>query len=59
MTSRENNEETVKFFEENDYFNYPKEAVKFFKQGELPMMDKSCRRLKTKKYRMGIHRSNR
>lgn len=41
MTSRENNEETVKFFEENDYFNYPKEAVKFFKQGELPMMDKS------------------
>lgn len=38
MTSRENNDATVKFFEENNYFGYPKEAIKFFKQGELPMI---------------------
>ena len=39
MTSRENNKDTVDFFEEHNYFDYPKEAVKFFKQGELPMLD--------------------
>lgn len=39
MTSRENNKQTVEFFEENNYFNYPKEGVKFFIQGELPMVD--------------------
>ena len=39
MTSRENNNQTVEFFEENNYFNYPKEAIKFFIQGELPMLD--------------------
>lgn len=40
MTSRENNDDTVAFFEKNNYFGYPKEASNyFFKQGELPMMD--------------------
>lgn len=39
MTSRENNTQTEKFFKENNYFDYPKEAIKFFKQGELPMVD--------------------
>ena len=39
MTSRENNAQTVEFFESNNYFNYPKEAIKFFIQGELPMID--------------------
>ncbi len=39
MTSKENNEKTIDFFEENNYFEYPKEAIKFFKQGELPMID--------------------
>ena len=38
MTSRENNDATVKFFEENNYFGYPKDAIKFFTQGELPML---------------------
>ena len=38
MTSRENNNQTVDFFEKNNYFNYPKEAIKFFTQGELPMV---------------------
>ena len=39
MTSRENNSDTEKFFEEHNYFGYPKDAIKFFKQGELPMID--------------------
>ena len=41
MTSRENNNDTVKFFEENNYFNYNKNDVKFFVQGELPMLSTS------------------
>jgi len=39
MTSRENNAQTVEFFEKNNYFNYPKDSIKFFVQGELPMID--------------------
>lgn len=39
MTSKENNDETVKFFEENNYFGYPKDKITFFKQGELPITD--------------------
>ena len=39
MTSRENNDDTVKFFETHNYFGYPKDKVVFFKQGELPMVD--------------------
>ena len=38
MTSKQNNQATVEFFEENDYFEYPKEAIRFFEQGELPMI---------------------
>lgn len=40
MTSRENNEETIKFFEKNKYFGYQKDKnIFFFIQGELPMVD--------------------
>lgn len=39
MTSKENNDETINFFEKKNYFNYPKEAIFFFKQGELPMVN--------------------
>ncbi|MBO5179581.1 MAG: UTP--glucose-1-phosphate uridylyltransferase [Clostridia bacterium] len=39
MTSEANNDETVKFFEDNNYFGYSKEHIKFFKQGELPLLD--------------------
>jgi len=38
MTSRENNKQTVEFFEEHDYFGMGKENVNFFIQGELPMV---------------------
>lgn len=39
MTSKENNNKTIEFFEQNDYFNYPKEYIKFFIQGEIPMIN--------------------
>ena len=40
MTSRENNEETVSFFEKNKFFGYQKDKnIFFFIQGELPMVD--------------------
>ena len=38
MTSEENNDQTIQFLEENNYFGYPKEKVKFFKQGKVPMI---------------------
>lgn len=38
MTSRENNQDTIDFFEANNYFDYPKEAITFFVQGQLPML---------------------
>ena len=33
MTSEQNNDETVAFFEKNNYFGYDKNYIKFFKQG--------------------------
>ena len=39
MTSRENHQETIDFFKKNNYFSYPSEAIFFFKQGELPMIN--------------------
>lgn len=40
MTSPENHDETVEFFEENNYFDYSKEHIEFFNQGVLPLLDK-------------------
>ncbi len=40
MTSRENNKETIEFFEKNKFFGYQKDKnLFFFEQGQLPMMD--------------------
>ena len=40
MTRRENNKETVEFFEKNKFFGYQKDKnIFFFIQGELPMVD--------------------
>ena len=38
MTSTENNKETVEFFKEHNYFGYPKDEIKFFIQGNLPLL---------------------
>lgn len=39
MTSIYNDEATKKFFEDKNYFGYPKNMIFFFKQGELPLID--------------------
>lgn len=40
MTSKENNKETIEFFEKNRFFGYEKDKnIFFFIQGELPMVD--------------------
>lgn len=39
MTSSENDFATKKFFEDNNFFNYPKDKIFFFSQGNLPIID--------------------
>lgn len=39
MTSIYNDNSTKEFFEEKNYFDYPKDMVFFFKQSELPLID--------------------
>lgn len=39
MTSRENHNDTVAFFEAHDYFGYNKADILFFRQFMLPMID--------------------
>ena len=38
MTSEENNDQTLAFLEEHNYFGYPKDKVKLFKQGKAPLI---------------------
>ena len=39
MTSIENNNETITFFESHNYFDYPKDSIQFFTQGHLPIIN--------------------
>ena len=39
MTSEENNKKTIEFLQENNYFGYSKEKIKFFIQDKLPLID--------------------
>lgn len=39
MTSKENNEDTVKFLKEKNYFGYPEEHIFIFEQEELPLLN--------------------
>lgn len=39
MTSALNHQQTVDFFEQNDYFNYPKAQITFFAQGMIEAVD--------------------
>ena len=41
MTSKENNEDTINFLEEKEYFGYPKEYVYIFQQDELPLISEN------------------
>ncbi len=52
MTSKENNEETVKFLEKNNYFGYDKNYVKIFTQSELPIVDTNGKLMMGKDYKI-------
>lgn len=39
MTSDKNNEDTIQFFEEHEFFGYPKEYISFFIQERVPCTD--------------------
>jgi len=39
MTSRENHEETVHYFDNNGYFGLDRKTVRFFSQGRMPAVD--------------------
>ncbi len=39
MTSKNNDAETKSFFEDNNYFGYGKENIRFFVQGEMPLLN--------------------
>lgn len=38
MVSKDNKEETINFFKEKEYFNYPENEITFFMQGEMPLI---------------------
>lgn len=52
MTSPCNDTETRKYFEEKNYFDYPKEKIFFFKQGVLPITDKEGKIILDKIYEL-------
>ena len=41
MTSKDNNQETIEFFYNNDYFGYEEGIKTFFSQNEIPMLDEN------------------
>lgn len=41
MTSADNHQSTLSFFETNDFFGLPRQDVVFFQQGTLPAVDRS------------------
>ncbi len=54
MTSTENNEKTVSFFKEHNFFGYPKESVKFFNQGNLPLLNEDGKLMIDENYNIKI-----
>ena len=50
MTSSENHSKTLNFFEEQDYFGYPKENIRFFKQTNLPLLSQEGRLMLDRRY---------
>lgn len=54
MTSTENNEKTVAFFEEYNFFGYKKENIKFFNQGNLPLLNEDGKLIIDENYNIKI-----
>lgn len=52
MTSEKNNDTTIKFFAEHDYFGYKKEYIAFFKQEMAPAVDYNRKIYMESKFRM-------
>ncbi|MEM6279355.1 MAG: UDPGP type 1 family protein [Verrucomicrobiota bacterium] len=54
LTSIINHEETVAFFEQNDFFGLPKEKVHFFSQGLMPAVDSDGKILLSEKGQIAL-----
>ncbi len=52
MTSEENHDDTIKFFDNKNYFNYAKEKIKFFNQEKLPILDLDGKIILDKKWQI-------
>lgn len=40
MASKDNKEQTIEYFKQKEYFGYEKDAIKFFVQDTIPLIDK-------------------
>ena len=40
MVSKDNKEQTIEYFKQKEYFGYEKDAIKFFVQDTIPLIDK-------------------
>ena len=54
MTSTENHDKTVEFFKEHNFFGYPKEYIRFFNQGNLPLLSEDGKLLVDENYNIKI-----
>ncbi|MBD5632052.1 MAG: UDPGP type 1 family protein, partial [Clostridia bacterium] len=54
MTSNVNNDETVKFFEEHNFFGYPRDRIHFFIQDVAPTCDYSGKVFLDEKHRVSL-----
>ena len=50
MTSTENDQKTEEFFEQHNYFDYPKEKIRFFRQGNLPLISEDGKLIVDEKF---------
>jgi len=54
MTSTENNDQTIEFFKKHDYFGYDPSYIKFFVQGNLPLLFEDGRLIVDKGYHIKL-----
>ena len=54
MTSVSNHDATVTFFEQHDHFGLDRESVRFFRQGMMPVADRSGKILLRLKHRVAL-----
>lgn len=54
MTSTENNDQTIEFFKKHNYFGYDPSYIKFFVQGNLPLLFEDGRLIVDKGYHIKL-----